>query len=231
VSVWCCWLQGWRRFSDWWLPLRFENLFRIWNRKIHFYLGLYFLFFTWLFAFTGLILNHSWKFAEFYPNRSITIADRAFQTPPESSDKVATARGVLQQLGIRGEVALSPAAVPGRLDFTASRPGLVYQIQAKLADGTAHVVTNQYNGWGIIHVLHTFTGVSTANPELKRDWALTTVWALAMDALALGLIVMVLSSYYMWWVLRQKRLTGAMALAAGVAVCLLFVYGLRWIYA
>ena len=29
-----------------------------WNRKLHFYLGLYFLFFLWLFSLTGLMLNH-----------------------------------------------------------------------------------------------------------------------------------------------------------------------------
>ncbi len=32
---------------------------RTWNRRLHYYFGLYFLFFTWLFALTGLLLNHS----------------------------------------------------------------------------------------------------------------------------------------------------------------------------
>jgi hypothetical protein len=211
--------------------LRFRNLFQIWNRKTHFYLGLYLLFFTWLFAFTGLILNHSWNFAEFYPNRAITATDQSFTAQADSADALTTAREVTRQLGIRGEINLNATAVPGRLDFGVSRPGLVYQIQAKLAEGKAHIVKNQYNGWGVIHVLHTFTGVSTTNPELKRDWTLTTVWALAMDAVAAGLIVMVLSSYYMWWMLRQKRVGGAIALVAGCVICFLFVFGLRWMYA
>ena len=34
------------------------DAFLVWNRRVHFYLGLYLLFFTWLFAFTGLLLNH-----------------------------------------------------------------------------------------------------------------------------------------------------------------------------
>jgi len=29
-----------------------------WNRRLHYYLGLYFLLFLWLFSFTGLLLNH-----------------------------------------------------------------------------------------------------------------------------------------------------------------------------
>ena len=40
------------------MPLPSESL-RTANRRAHYYLGLYFLFFLWLFAFTGLLLNHS----------------------------------------------------------------------------------------------------------------------------------------------------------------------------
>ena len=33
-----------------------------WNRTFHFYLGLYFLFFLWLFSLSGLMLNHGqWR--------------------------------------------------------------------------------------------------------------------------------------------------------------------------
>ena len=92
------------------------------------------------------------------------------------------------------------------------------------------MTANQYNAWGVMHILHTFTGVSVTNPNEKRQWIVTTVWALAMDALAIGLVVMILSSYYMWWVLPKKRLLGSLVLFAGCASCILFVFGLRWIY-
>jgi hypothetical protein len=51
-----------------------------------------------------------------------------------------------------------------------------------------------------------------------------------MDAFAVGLIAMVLGSYYMWWRLRHKRTAGAIALGLGVAVSGLFVVGLRWLF-
>ena len=36
-----------------------------WNRKLHFYTGLFLIVFLWLFAFTGLLLNHpTWMFHE-----------------------------------------------------------------------------------------------------------------------------------------------------------------------
>jgi hypothetical protein len=64
----------------------------------------------------------------------------------------------------------------------------------------------------------------------KRDWVLTSVWAFAMDAVAAGLILMVLSSFCMLYELRQKRVFGAIVLALGFLSCGLFCAGLRWLY-
>ena len=44
---------------------QFRAEFKRWNRKLPFYAGLFLLFFLWLFAFSGLILNNpTWSFAE-----------------------------------------------------------------------------------------------------------------------------------------------------------------------
>jgi cytochrome bd-type quinol oxidase subunit 1 len=71
----------------------------------------------------------------------------------------------------------------------------------------------------VIHLLHTFTGVREADPQNTRDWVLTTMWALSMDALAVGLTLMVISSYVMWWRLPNKRRTGMIAVVLGIASC------------
>jgi hypothetical protein len=55
---------------------------------------------------------------------------------------------------------------------------------------------------------------------------MTTVWVIAMDALAAGLIVMVLGSYYMWWRLKKRKIIGVTVLLAGTASCAIFVLGL-----
>jgi len=47
-----------------------------------------------------------------------------------------------------------------------------------------------------------------------------------MDALAAGLIVKVLGSYYMWWRLKKRRSLGFLVLGAGVTSCGIFVAGL-----
>jgi len=46
-----------------------------------------------------------------------------------------------------------------------------------------------------------------------------------MDALAGGLIVMVLGSYYMWWRLKKRKALGVVVLFAGAASCAVFLFG------
>jgi hypothetical protein len=71
---------------------------------------------------------------------------------------------------------------------------------------------------------HTFSG-SRFNTPGERDWILTTIWVVAMDALAAGLVIMVLSSYYMWYRLKRTHALGCAALIAGFASCALFFSG------
>ncbi|MEO7789450.1 MAG: hypothetical protein ABIX28_07720 [Vicinamibacterales bacterium] len=199
-----------------------------WNRRIHYFLGLYLLFFTWLFVFTGLLLNHPrWQFAQFWPNRVQTTAEHHVQAPAGASD-VERARDLMRQLGIAGEIQW-PAQPPGPFAFQVSRPGLVLDVKADLEQGRATVQRTELNGWGVLHLLHTFTGVRSGDARNPRDWTLTTVWALAMDAVALGLIVMVFSSYIMWYRLRTKRLLGIVVLLLGVVSCGAFIGAVQWL--
>lgn len=210
----------------------FADGFKVWNRKLHYYLGLYFLFFLWLFACSGLLLNHGgWSFAQFFPNRKVTTSERAVHPPAPASD-LDQAQDLMRQFGIPGEISLNATRMdPARLDFNVGRPGHVYQIQAYLTQRRAKITHTEYNGWGVLRTLHTFVGVSLDDPRSQRDWVLTTVWAWSMDAVAAGVIFMVLSSFNMWWGLREKRKLGLLALGLGTAACWLFVFGLRWIYA
>jgi hypothetical protein len=214
------------------MPLLREgvNAFLVWNRRLHFYLGLYLLFFIWLFAFTGLLLNHPrWQFAQFWPTRVQRTAEAtiAAVTATNDSDR---ARNVMEQLGLAGEVQW-PAAQPadGPFTFQVNRPGLILDVKADLRTGRATVQRTELNGWGVMHALHTFTGAPATDLRNRRDWTLTTVWALSMDALAVGLIVMVLGSYVMWFRLRDKRIGGIVALALGFLSCAAFVGALHWL--
>jgi len=204
----------------------------VWNRRLHIYAGLYFLFFVWLFALTGLLLNHpQWAFAEFWPNRHITSSAHAI-TVPDSANDLARARNLAEQLGVTGEIELNAAANNAQhFSFRVSRPGHLAEVKADLGRSEATLVRTDLNGWGVLHILHTFTGVKSDGAAPRRQWLLTSVWVLAMDALAAGLIVMVVTSLLLWYQRKDARLWGAVVLILGWLSCGLFCAGLRWFYA
>ena len=204
-----------------------------WNRKLHYYAGLFLLFFMWLFAITGLVLNHpTWSFAESWTKRTDTNTERALTAlGPELRGDLAQAREIMRQLGIEGEILWTTTrANADQFDFQVRRPGHYYFIKADLAINRVTLRHSEVNLWGVMKVLHVFSGVQLDDVRQSRDWALTTVWAYSMDAVAAGLIFMVLSSLYMWWELPQKRLLGAVILGLGSLICGLFCIGLRWLF-
>src|SRR6266850_956349 len=115
---------------------RFGARFERWNRKLHFYAGLFLLFFLWLFAFSGLILNHpSWSFAESWTNRKDTNYAREIIAPgPELKGDLAQAREILKQLGIEGEILWTTTRTDAnQFEFQARRPGHFFFLKADLA--------------------------------------------------------------------------------------------------
>jgi hypothetical protein len=206
--------------------------FERWNRKLHFYAGLFLLFFTWLFALTGLLLNHpSWSFDEYWKNRHETKYERALTPFAGIEGDLGQARDIMRQIGITGEILWTTTRTnPDLFEFQVRRPGHYLFLNANLAQAKVTVRDAEVNVWGVMKVLHTFSGVQMDDPRNRRDWALTSMWALSMDVVAAGLIFMVLSSLYMWFRLPEKRVGGVVALGLGAIACGLFCFGLRWMF-
>ena len=198
-----------------------------WNRRLHFYSGLYFLLFIWLFSVSGLVLNHGrWPFADFWSEREESTSVRAIAAPGATGD-LALARELMGQLGLAGEVASTRRRPEsGEFEFQVTRPGLTTTVVADLPARRAEVRQIRVNAWGVMSALHHFTGVSMDDPARQRDWWLTRLWSFSMDAVAVGLIVMVLSGVYLWSRLRGKLRLGLLMLAVGTLGCAFFVYGL-----
>lgn len=211
-----------------WPPDRGERswqLLETWNRKVHYYLGLYFLLFIWLFSFTGLLLNHPrWTLSRI-PNDPGSPYDRTIAAPAGDTD-LARATDVIRQLGLRGELDWPQAPRPGMLEFNLAYPKRAFQVSVDLAQNRATVRPVDRSVWSAVRIAHTFSGWRYNNPGTRRDWILTSIWVAAMDALAVGLLVMVFGSYYMWYRLKAKRRLGWFALSAGVISCGVFVVGL-----
>ena len=198
----------------------------VWNRRLHYYLGLTFLFFLWLFLLTGLLLNHGrWALAQRANQRREVRFEHSIETPAGDTD-LTRARDVMRQVKLAGEIDWPTAPQqPGRLSFNVSRPSDASQVRVDLQQNRVAVQHFDNGGWAVFRIFHTFSGSRFTDAASRRDWTLTTVWVIAMDALAASLIVMVLSSYYMWYRLSLKRRLGLVALGAGILACGVFVVG------
>ena len=193
----------------------------VWNRKLHFYLGLYFLFFLWLFSLTGLMLNHQQWFSDLY-ERKETRYDTLIETPAGVTTLERT-QDLVRQLNLRGEIDWPASQPAGHLDFTVSRPNGSAQIRVDLNAKKAYVRELDNNEQHAFQIFHTFSGSRFNQPASRRDWIVTSLWVWAMDALAAGLIIMVLGSYYMWYRLKKRRALGIAVLAAGFVSCGIFL--------
>jgi hypothetical protein len=199
----------------------------IWNRKLHIYLGLYFLWFLWLFSISGLLLNRPhWLFADFWPNRKQFEVSQKVWPPLETND-LRIAQSLMQQLGILGEIEWTttrPAS--DRFDFRIVKPGRIIEVKTDLKAGKAVIQSIQTNGWGIMKMLHTFTGVRASDPDAERDWWATKIWSFSMDAVSLGLIFLVGSGFILWLKKKNGRILGTVLLGLGILSCGFFVLGL-----
>ena len=204
-----------------------------WNRRLHYFVGLFLIFFLWLFAVTGLVLNHpTLSFAESWSKRRDTNSEQVITAlGPELQGDLEQAQEIMRQLRIEGEILWTTTRANSDLfDFQVRRPGHFYFIKTDLAQHRVTLRHSEVNPWGVMKALHVFSGVSLDDPRQTRDWALTWVWALSMDAVAAGLIFMVLSSLYLWWERPEKRLAGSVVLGLGMLICGLFCFGLRWLF-
>lgn len=200
-----------------------------WNQKLHTYLGLYFIVLLWLFAASGLVLNHSWRFTEFWDQRQQSTTGRAIAQPQADTD-LGRARDLMRQLDIDGEIEWTTTRpTPDRFDFRVTRPGRITDVKADFAKQTATIQEIRVNGWGTLRMLHTFTGVRPGPTGGSRDWWLTRLWSFAMDALAVGLILLVATSFVMACERSDRWMLVGVALGFGLVACGFFVFGLRWL--
>ena len=205
--------------------MRSQELFKdvnFYSRKIHIHLGLFLLLFIWLFAFSGLLLNHGdWKISNFYEKRKETSTVTSINIPA-GRDSSTLITNIVSQLKIEGEIT-NVKMWPDSLHFQVSRPGQVRSLQVNFKTGLCTQKAMQYNFAGKIRTLHTFNGVNKNNPAIKSNWLITSVWKLSMDGIAIGLLLLCISSWIMWYKIRARYGWGWMALLLGFAGAIYFV--------
>jgi hypothetical protein len=201
-----------------------SNDLYFWSRKFHIHLGLFLLFFIWLFSLSGLLLNHGskWKFAGFWDERKEKTTLTAVQIDPDL-DSSALIKNIITQLKISGEIS-GVYMTPDSIDFRVSVPGHEINLHLNLKTGTSIQKDLKFNGWGKFRILHTFNGVNKENPDIRPNWIITRFWQFSKDIIAAGLIILCLSSWIMWYKSRRKYKWGLpiLLLGFGIAVYLVF---------
>jgi hypothetical protein len=198
--------------------------FEKWNRKIHIYLGLFMLLFIWLFSVSGLFMNHpKW----FHGKIERTPTDIPI-TYSEGLEEVALAKKLRDQLELEGEIILRAQRNPEKFGFMVMRPNKRFGVNVDLATNVATVNDVKSPSVGILGDLHTFSGVRAIwnEPIQERDWIMTRIWSFSIDAVSIGLILIVISSLYIGLKIKENRQWAVVSLALGILVCSFFVWGL-----
>lgn len=192
------------------------------SRKLHIHLGLLLLIFIWLFSLTGLILNHgNWKFASFWEEREESIIN--FTVPDSVLKNPSPQARAMKFLKISGEVQLQQKTSE-ILEFRVQSPGMVNDIHIDLANGSGTKKVLKYNMWGKLRTLHTFNGMNEENPSQSPNWVITNIWRFAMDAIAIGLIIICVSSWMMWYKVRKEYKMGYVILISSFITAGYFIF-------
>ena len=199
-----------------------------WNRRIHIWIGLYMLLFLWVLAVSGLFMNHPGWF-NVQPLR--TLVEQAVMMPEAGTD-LEKAIDIMDQLGISGEVLIRGNAPEDQFNFICVRPNLRQFVSVDLATFNATLQLVDLQLVATLGDLHTFTGVRGIyrEPNSIRDWLPTRIWSFAMDAVAIGVILMVLTSLYMGWQRLKAHPVGSIvSFALGTILTVYFIWGLAWL--
>ena len=192
--------------------------------KSHIYLGLFFVVYLWLLSLTGLFLNHPKWAVNDYRERAKYIETSTAVTLVAGEDPFEKANHYLRELGLEGELlSVRDVEKEKQSRFDVYKPGNTVKVIIDLENSEARIRTRQMDFIGILNQLHTFGEMKRFDPTKENlTWFATRLWVISMDGLALGLILLVLTAFYMWFQ-TGKIISGAVSLALGTGIAILFL--------
>lgn len=179
--------------------------------KLHTYLGLLFLAYLWLFSLTGLFLNHpSWGVND-YRQDSNWVESTTTLVPATTGDRFSKANYYLRKLHLEGELnGVRDLEKEHQFRFEVNKPGEVIRVRVNSDTGEVQIRHKNNGTYGMLNQLHIFNGMQRFDREKETlTWFATTLWFIAMDALAVALILMVLFGFFMWF--QTRKLAGGIA--------------------
>ena len=181
-----------------------KNNIKKWNQKIHIYLGLYLLFFIWIFGFSGILLNHRWEFSDSWKNRNQLQYEKVIQLK-EHKERASLILEIMDQVKLNGRV-INPkySEDSTQLTFIVANPGARFDVAVNLMDGKVMVKEAIFDSWGIMKGLHKVENSSSTEQSGIYSMA-ASIWSISVDILSIGLIIICLGGWYMWVQIQGKR--------------------------
>ena len=201
-----------------------KNLIK-WNRKIHIYLGLFLLFFIWLFGLSGILLNHHWEFASFWENREEIKYDQYILISGER-EQYKLVHEVMNKLDLNGSI-ISPGFSNDSiyLNFIIAKPGTRYDVRANLTDGNVKVTEAKFNAWGVVRALHTLRNPTLKEYSERYQSIIASIWSISIDIVSVGLIIICLGGWYLLLQVPGKRFyVGLVSIFGGVLICIYILF-------
>jgi hypothetical protein len=196
-----------------------------WNRKVHIYLGLFLLLFIWLFGISGVLLNHHWAFSNSWEKKVVTTYEETI-TVSELANKQFLVDDIMGKLNLKGSI-FNPkySSDSTRLSFIAAKPGVRYDIDAGLIDGNILIKESRFDQWDVMKTLHKLRNPTSGEQGYRYHSLLSSVWSFSMDVVSVGLIIICLGGWYLWWQASKRRFyLGLISIASGFVLCLYILF-------
>ncbi len=196
---------------------RLRNNLIAWNRKIHIYLGLFLLLFIWLFGLSGLLLNHHWEFSNSWVKRKVVSYEKMIK-PGKEKDGKNMAREIADKLNLSGNIVnVRYSADSSVLDFILTKPGTRYDLSTKLRTCRVTIKETILDQWAAIKALHTMRNPTQKEMNDRHQPTLAYIWSFSIDVVSVGLIIICLGGWYLWYQAEKKRFyLGLISLTTGV---------------
>lgn len=177
-----------------------------WIRNTHLLLGLGIGLFLLMYGLSALQMAHpSWfDLKPTVTRASLVIAASEAVTPRTLAGKL------IREHGLRGDLT-EVKAIAGGFQFRIVRPGENVLVEYSRQNGLAKLEWNALGFMAFLNRFHESAGV-------HHTYAWLNVWGVLSAVISIALIVISLTGIYLWFRLKQERLTGAILMG----LCLVF---------
>lgn len=190
-------------------------------RKLHLYLGLFFIPWMLIYALSGITLNHRELFKHLLHlgPPQFTIEKEQFYngTFPDNAGPRMMAGQILSDIGLDGAHGVRSNKSDGTLTIWRNDPLKPRRLTYNISSGNLIIEREVLRTVNFLRRTHFRRGYG-------QKYILDDIWAFLVDGVIFSIIFWGISGVWMWWKMKSVRKWGAVCLTAGAGLFLLFLF-------